>query len=136
MNSLIWKYIKPLKDTNCIKIFELENNITIPQELKECILNNNGGRPNVKVYDTDKSSGRVFKTLLSYNKEDIETIYKILPLFKENSISLLPFASDPSGNFICIDLKNKDSVVLWIHEIDSIEYVAESFRKFLGILHN
>ena len=136
MNSLSWKYVKALKDRQCIKVFELENGITIPKDLKECIFDNNGGRPNVKVYDTNKSSGRVIKTLLSYNQEDVENIYKILPLFKENSIFLLPFASDPSGNFICVDLANKDSIVLWIHETESTEYIAESFSKFLGILHN
>lgn len=136
MNSIIWKYVKPLKDRQYIKKFEVENGITIPQDLKECIFNNNGGRPSVKVYDTSKSSGRVIKTLLSYNEEDIEKIYKILPLFKENSMCLLPFASDPSGNFICVDLENKDSIVLWLHETNTTEYIAETFSKFLGILHN
>lgn len=133
MEELKWKYIKPLKDEKSLDIIEEKFNFKIPIDLKECILKNNGGRPSRKVFDTDKSVERVIKTLLSYNENDIENIYRVLDIFKKEEIDLLPFAIDPSGNYICVDKEN--SVVLWNHETNIVEYIAKSFSEFLNRLY-
>lgn len=135
MEELKWKYIKPLENKLSIKEVEKKYNIQIPNDIETCIIKNNGGRPNLKVYDTEKSKERVFKTLLSYNTEDIENVYKVLEVFKKENIELLPIASDPGGNFICSDFKENNKIVLWIHETGKKEYVAESFAKFLTKLY-
>ena len=56
-------------------------------------------------------------------------------MFKEEEIKLIPFASDPSGNYICIDVNNNDSVVFWNHEINNTEYIAKNFSAFLNKLY-
>lgn len=129
MEDLIWKYIKPLKDKKSLNIIEEKFKFKIPIDLRECILKNNGGRPNRKVFDTDKSTERVMKTLLSYNENDLESIYKV----EKEENDLFPFAIDPSGNYICIDKEN--SVILWNHETNTGEYVAKSFSDFLSKLY-
>ena len=50
-----WKYIKKLKDINCITKIETEYNIHIPQTLKDIIINYNGGRPfDEMLFNTEK----------------------------------------------------------------------------------
>lgn len=134
MSNILWKYIKPVYDEKVIDKFLLQNGITIPRETIDFIKENNGGRPSSKIFDTKMKKGCVFKTLLSYNDDDVETIYACYPgSFKENG--LLPIASDPSGNFICIDLKNNYSIMLFNHENEALEFIAVNFSNFLGKLY-
>ena len=50
-------------------------------------------------------------------------------------MQLLPFASDPSGNFICVNLETK-AIELWLHETNEKELVAYSFEDFLNKLYD
>jgi len=134
MAKLKWSYVKPLKEQDLISNFEKAHNLKIPKDLKQCIFINNGGRPNLNVFDTAKTGERVFKTLLSFNEDDTENIYKIFPIFGNNT-QLLPFASDPSGNFICVNLQT-NNIVLWLHETNEKELIASSFEEFLDKLYD
>ncbi|MDR3333440.1 MAG: SMI1/KNR4 family protein [Treponema sp.] len=132
MERLTWKYVKELKNKYAIEDFEKAYDIVLPLDLKQCIKENNGGRPGKKLFDTDKTKERVFKTLLSFNESDIENIYTFFPIIQAESSSLVPFASDPSGNFICV----KDTrIVLFLHETGAIEHIAESFTELLSRLY-
>lgn len=122
MNEITWKYVKPLKDEMAVKNFLKKYNVTLPALLIECLENNNGGRPLTKLFDTDASKECVFKSLLSYNQNDIENIYIIYPyLFKNNT--LFPIATDAAGNFICYDTYN-GIYVLFKHETNKIEKIV------------
>jgi hypothetical protein len=132
MADITWKYIKELANKMAVEDFEKAHNISLPSELKDCIKKNNGGRPNKAVFDTDKSKERVFKTLLSFNESDMENIYKFFPIIQTHSKSLIPFASDPGGNFLCIKDKK---IVLFLHETTSLEKVADSFNELLDKLY-
>ena len=126
-----WKYVKTLQDSEAIEKFESKNGIQLPSDLKCIIKKFNGGRPPVKYYDTDTETGKEFKTLLSFNQSDIETIYKCFPL-PSGDKSLIPFASDPSGDLFVI----KDGKIgLWNHEKDTVTLLANTFTEFLLNLH-
>ena len=71
MNELTWKYVKPLKKENLIEEFEKQNKITFPLDLKNCLKENNGGRPSLKYYDTNEEKEKEVKKLLSFNEDDI-----------------------------------------------------------------
>jgi cell wall assembly regulator SMI1 len=132
MANITWKYIKPLSKTDAIENFEKKNGISFPSDLKKCIKANNGGRPSSTVFDTNDSKERVFKALLSFNESDAENIYKYFPIINSHSNNLIPFASDPFGNYICL----KDSkVVLFLHETGKLEYIADSFSCLLEKLY-
>jgi hypothetical protein len=75
--SIHWKYVKPLVNKAAIEKFETKNKISLPADLKQCIKVNNGGRPDKNTFDTDKSKERVFKTLLSFNENDVEKYLQI-----------------------------------------------------------
>ena len=131
MNEIIWKYVKPLKNANAIDVFEKEHAVSFPADLREILFKNNGGRPSLKYYDTKTEKDKEFKTLLSFNEEDIETIYKHYPLDTSDK-TLIPFASDPAGNYFVV---KDEKIYLWNHETDSVDYIANSFSDFLLNLH-
>ena len=131
MTELSWKYVKPLLKADAVDNFEKENNISLPQDLKQCITLNNGGRPSLNVFDTGISKDRVFKTLLSFNESDKENIFTFFPIIHSQKNGLIPFASDPGGNFLCL---MGTKVVLYLHENGNIEQVADSFSDLLAKL--
>lgn len=132
MRKLNWKYVKQLKDDSSIDRFETKYGFSFPKDLKSVLLTCNGGRPELKYYDTSAEKDKEFKTLLSFNESDIETIYKSFPLDSVNK-TLIPFASDPSGNYFVL---KDNSIYLWNHESDSTIFLASSFSDFLNMLHD
>ena len=69
-----WRYVKPLKETSLIEDFECAVTYEFPNSFKECVLNNNGGRPSASTFETNKTKEREIKSLLSFNKEDKENM--------------------------------------------------------------
>ena len=131
METITWKYVKPLSRSTAVDEFEGLHGVVFPDDLKKVLVANNGGRPSLRYYDLPYDKDREFKTLLSFNEEDKETIYKRYPVDSEDK-SLLPFASDSAGNLFVI----KDGGIwLWNHENDSTVFVASSFAAFMGLLH-
>lgn len=132
MKEIIWKYVKALKNVDAVDNFEEKHSVVFPKDLKEIILKYNGGRPSYKYFNTDSEKDKEFKTLLSFNEDDIETIYKHYPL-DSNDKTLLPFASDPAGNYFVV---KDNKICLWNHETDSCKVISASFTEFLQMLHD
>jgi len=131
MNNIGWKYVKTLNDTRAIEKFETLHGVTFPDDLKKILVTCNGGRPPLKLYDTAKEKSKEFKTLLSFNDSDVENIYKFFPLESKDK-SLIPFASDPAGNFFVL---KENKIFLWNHEKDLLTFLANSFSDFLKSLY-
>ncbi len=122
--GITWKYVKPLREANAVKNFLEQHGVNLPARLIEIMENYNGGRPSEKAIITASQREYVFKSMLSYNRNDKETIYCVYPdLFKESS--LFPIASDSAGNFICYDLKLK-MYALYNHETDQCEAITNN----------
>jgi len=133
MTEITWKYVKPLLKASAVEDFEKEHNISFPPDLKECIKTNNGGRPSRNVFDTANSTDRVFKSLLSFNESDAESVYKFFSIIRSQSNDLTPFASDPFGNYLCL---KGNKIVLFLHETGQSEYVSDTFSSLLAKLHD
>lgn len=131
MNNKTWKYVKPLENEQTIEDFEKTHGVTFPEDLKEIFRKYNGGRPPMKRYDTALEKNKEFKTLLSFNRTDVENIYKFCPLDSSDA-TLIPIASDPAGNFFVL----KDGkIFFWNHETDETMLLANTFTEFLSTLH-
>ena len=131
MNNITWKYVKPLADEKSIEDFEALVKVELPKDLKEIILSANGGRPSLRYYDLVTEKDKEFKSLLSFNRNDIENVFAFYPL--DSAIeNLVPFATDPAGNMFVL---NDGKIHLWLHEADKTIYLADSFTGFLGLLH-
>ena len=131
MKDITWKYVKPLVDAGSIAEYESLVGTTLPEDLKNTIRTNNGGRPSLKYYDLALEKDKEFKSLLSFNRGDVENVFAFYPLDSANK-KLVPFATDPAGN--CFIVKN-GAIHLWLHEQDRTMFIAESFSAFLGMLH-
>lgn len=127
-----WKYVKTLKDVSSIDKFESEHGFSFPKDLKDILLKYNGGRPPRRYFDVGSEKDKEFKTLLSFNESDIETIYKCYPLDSADK-TLIPFASDPAGNYFVL---KDNAVCLWNHETDETVFLAPTFTEFLQMLHD
>lgn len=119
MGTITWKYIKPLKNKDIVKEFLKEHNVELPKSLVECIIENNGGRPDIFLFNTNRRKDYVFQSLFSYNHEDKNNIYIIYSNLFESS-ELYPVGIDAAGNIICYHQK-AGKYVLWNHENNELE---------------
>lgn len=133
MKNITWAYSIPLTNKKAIEEFQNTNGVKLSADLIKCINDNNGGMPDLNIFDTDKTKGRTIKALLSFNSEDEENIYTYLDLFRKDGVlKMIPFAIDSFGNFICLE---GDKVVVWLHETDTKEFSAKNFAEFLESLY-
>ena len=131
-----WKYIKPLKNESALANYEHLVDYKLPPSFLKCIRQNNGGRPARSLFDTEFAKERAMKSLLSFNQEDRETVWKIVEWDKEELRNrFVPFAIDNFGNLICFDKLN-DNIVFLEHETLRQEKVADSFDDFLNNLYS
>ena len=132
MENITWKYVKPLTNENSIAEYEKLTATSLPSDVKEVVRTCNGGRPSPTYYDLATEKDKEFKTLLSFNREDIENVFKFYPLDSSDK-SLVPFAIDSAGN--CFVVKN-GTIHLWLHELDKTIPLSDSFTTFLKSLHD
>jgi len=136
MNNITWKYSSKLIKETVIEEFEKEMNISLPHDLKECFKKNNGGMPSKNIFDTDKTKGRMFNNLLSFNlNKDEDTIYDIYSAvyLKLKNKDVIPFALDPFGNILCL---KEGKIVLFLHETGGTEFITDSFSELLEKLYD
>jgi len=129
--NITWKRGEKLNESD-IKEVEATFGITLPNDYKSIVIKNNNARPSISTFDTESSKGHVFKKLLSLKKNDIETVYKAKKVLSKIDNTLIPFANDPAGNYLCF---KGDSVVYWQHEDNSISKIANNFTEFLAKLY-
>ena len=127
-----WKYVKVLKDNSVFENIEKTYNIEIPKYLKEIISKYNGGRPEKRLFDTQNGKKRILQGLISFNKEDRASISIYEDFLREGYI---PFAITEFGDVICIKIDN-GFIELYLHELDTFEYVCDNIEKFFNILYN
>lgn len=132
MNNIKWEFSEKLESEAVLDSFEKEYVYQLPNDLKALIKDYNGGIPNKSVFDRPRK-GMVISNLLSFNKNDEETVYMVIRNFIDNGkITMLPFATDGLGNMICY--KDK-TIIFWNHESGMVENVADSLNDFLDMLH-
>lgn len=131
--AITWRSVKKLNAPDPVGVFEKKYGFVIPDDLESCIINNNGGRPTPKVFTTDAGAEYEVKSLLSYNEEDSENIYKVIDFFVKNyGTTVLPFARDSGGNYYCV--KN-GKIVFWTQEMEFYS-VCDSFSDFIKLLED
>ena len=129
--NITWKRGSHI-DESVINEVETTFGVSLPDDYKKVIAENNNARPSISTFDTEVSKEHVFKKLLSLKKEDIENVYKAKKILSSVDESLFPIANDPAGNLICL---KEGRIVYWLHEDDSIEPIADSFTDFLLSLY-
>lgn len=138
MKDIRWKYVKEKGNKEKILAYQNEHDIKFPDDYIDCVMEYQGGTPKPNVFDTIKNQERILKSLLSFCENKNENIFAVTEWLKDRiPKELIPFANDPSGNYICFEYANDNNpkVVYWNHETNEIEYVAESFSELLDKLY-
>lgn len=154
-----WQDVERLNDCNNIFKVEGEIGIKFPHLFVEIINKYNAGCPLNNIFDTEKERGRVFSTLLTFNLEESNSITCVYNYVKDRIPNgVVPFADDPSGNYICFDYRKTSipQIVFWHHEenfvinedneieypevnadyeLHDIDYVDPNLFEFLRILY-
>ena len=128
-----WKYKIDVVNQNVFSEIEKNYGITISEELRALILMANAATPskyNFMLGTTEKVVGAI----LTFNKgeTDTDTVYSALSAIEDRS--LVPFAIDPFGNYICYS-NNDDEVVFWDHETSGVSPTGKGLSAFLNSLY-
>jgi len=127
--------------------------VAIPPEYRTFLFSSNGGFPEPANFPIVDSEGKVIERNViqsfygvgtGHTYSDLERKYR---MFHDRVPSnLLPIASDPGGNQICICVSGDDfgKIFFWDHEreqeegvaptYDNVLFVADGFRAFLASL--
>lgn len=135
MGLIKWIFTEePLEE---IKIVEAEKSFgfNLPDDYKQCIMENNGGFPEPNIFDCDE--GRieaVFNNLISFTNKDLN-----IKMFSEfSSQKLIPFAKAPFGNLLCFDYRYNEKLPVIVFcdcEETIITPVCDSFTDLLERLY-
>lgn len=147
-------FVKPLKSKDLIDEFEKFIGYTFPISFRNCVVKNNGGYPDKYVFVTKMGCEECIEYFLSFNKEDISTVWDTVDAYNSNIKfaqknddyneekklknifeKYVVFGEDPGGNEIAFD-KADDSVVFIDHETLKVEKIADSFDEFLNCLRD
>ena len=139
-----------------IAAFENEVGIKFPEEYKQFILKENGGKPEEDwLYDffdevTEAENTSVIREFFSLFLDDtvkignLKKIYKTMTYEEMIPDGMLPIADDPGGNVIGISLNKDDYGYVYFinHEYDDLDTgylvkskIAESLNEFLDALY-
>ncbi len=131
---------KKIKEKEIIN-FEQRNDIKLPNDYRNFLLENNGGVPETNEFDIpDINSGSGINEFLSI--DELESIKKSLGERLLQNAWAIAYAE--GGNYLCIVVGEKEGVYFWDHELeaeegqpaswDNLFLVAENFDDFLASL--
>lgn len=119
-----WMFAKPSPLAGVVEDFEEEFGCKFPSGYKSITRVCNGGSPIPSFYPYARRSGIIFNNLLSWPYEaDGEGSHRVRDALRSLSGRLpknvIPFASDPAGNYLCFDFNktavdSEPLVVFWV----------------------
>lgn len=141
-----------------INAFENKYKCSLPQDYKQFLLVNNGGKTNkrrkFKTSDETKegyiiSSIMLFFPLIEHDGVGVEQKYQQYNVGKIIPKKFFPIGEDPRRNLICMSLDGSDKGLIYHCEMDYFDYlkegceleqqhiklIATSFSKFLNSLY-
>lgn len=129
---MILKRVKSLFKFGTIEIYEYKVNHKLPSAYKNDIAYINGGKPINKTFiETDNDQNIAFKTFLSFNKEDKDSVWDYTEWDTEKKLSnYVPIALDYNNDLICIS-KRDGTIVLYKREDNTTLNLANSYAAFI-----
>ena len=134
-----------------IKAVEAKLGFSFPEQYQKFLLTHNGGRPTPDVFrfvrEGSSYSESMVDWFLAIHTRDFNDFETYFDIYKIDQVrlptELVPIASDPGGNLICISVngENLGAVYFWDHDIEedppsyaNVRLIANSFDEFLGAL--
>ena len=128
-----WKYKIDIQTASVFEEIESQYKVKFVDELRDFISVHNGATPE-KYHFMIENTEKVLGSVLSVNKgeADTDTIYTALSCIDDSS--LIPFAIDPFGNYICYSSKD-GLIVFWDHETNAVVSSEKNLGDFIGSLY-
>jgi hypothetical protein len=132
--NIDWKFEKPVATDRVLSLLESHFKIILPEDYKSLVKRYNGARPKPNVIKVGEKKERVIKAFLTVHptKGGVKDVKEWLT--GQIRETLIPFASDPFGNYFCFCYDNsrvEPEICFWSHETRQSEYLASSFNQFL-----
>lgn len=128
-----WKYKIDIVNQDVFSEIEKKYSITISDELRKLILIANAATPSKYNFllGTDE---KVLGAILSFNEgeTDTDTVYTALATIEDKS--LVPFAIDPFGNYVCCSACD-NKVFFWNHETSKVVSTGKGLSEFIESLY-
>ena len=143
-----WKHVNIEKIHGNLSIgnlesFERNQNVTLPKDYRDFLLEYNGGYPNPSTYKiSDELGESVLNILYGIGSmyDNLEKKYDVFDEILEKGF--IPIGDDPSGNHICIGMSKEyfGQIFHWAHdekqdEMESMYFLSTYFNKFLDSLY-
>lgn len=133
MNNNTWNYKVELKDTSVFERLEKQLGISIPEELKNFIIENNGASPSLSTFMLNNNE-ESYNYTLSFNTKETDEYSNLYIFDTLKPTDPFPFANDPFGNLICYDLKT-NKICFWEHETDQYIQTDLTLSEFIDSLY-
>lgn len=128
-----WLSIRTPLSLTDVDNLEKELNIELPFDYKLLVVSINGGALR-NTYISLPHFGKVpYSRNVPLHKGARASIYDLIGIFNNAIIRLFPFASVGNGDYFCFDLVT-NTVVLYLHETQSTQYVCNTFSQLLDNL--
>jgi len=138
MIKTLWTEFNVLKDVTLLEKFSKQFRVTFPTKYLELAKAGIEEPFEKQLVMTKKGNERVIDNFVSFN-EDTYSIFDVTDWIHDDVgfANLIPFASDPFGNYFCFDKStNPMKIVWWFHETDDIEEISDDFDQFIASLYN
>lgn len=140
----------PPLDEKKIAAAEKKMGIKLPEDYRQFLLKNNGGRPDpanfpIRGLENNPFGGIHFFGGIGDNIESVNIDWSYKIFRGRIPKNLLPIASDPMGNLICLSLGVEDqgTVYYWDHDDEhssptyrNVYFIASSFPPFLDSIYH
>ncbi len=130
VNNMNWLSIRAPLSRFDVDSLEKKLQVKLPDDYKEQIGPINGGALR-NAYIVIPRLGEVpYSRNVALHKGAQAGIYDLLPIFNGEVVKLFPFASVGNGDYFCFDLET-NTVVLYLHELQSTRYVCDTFTQLM-----
>lgn len=128
-----WKYKIELASKNVFKEIEKKKGVTLPKEFKDLIIKTNAATPKNNHFMLGNNE-KLLGAVLCFNKDepDVDSVFTALDVVDNKNY--IPFAIDPAGNYICLDIIT-NKVVFIEHETDTVEFTDQTLSEFVDSLY-
>ncbi|HDR8095043.1 SMI1/KNR4 family protein [Bacillus wiedmannii] len=146
-----FEYVFESTNKQNIKEFEMKYNVVLPEEYKDFLLLNNGGkteRRRFTIYNskgaTITSSIMLFFPLSQEAENNLEKMYFLYNRGKVVPNYLVPIGIDPADSLICLSIAGEDAGYVYFCDLDYFEednelreeYIILMAKSFTDLINN
>lgn len=143
MNKIVWKYAEDPVEEKAVKKTEELLGVSLPDDFKTIASKNDCGIPRPGRYYLN-GGVMVFGQLFSLDSNRDSNIVEVTRIGRSEhgmSDSIIVFADDPAGNFLCFDYgqlhDGYPTIIFWDHEIEGgdPEKICNTFTELINMFH-